>query len=182
MYKMSGIFFATALCVAAMAQPSVAVAQVSSADSATLQGFTLDDAFLGKWKAVQTDAAKDPCHLDAMRVLKGGMGHNGQPQSLSQMASAYDAQPGVHAMLASHGLTATEYMAGVITLFSAGVQQLAAQHPDMVKKGYISSASNVSPANMAYYNAHKDEIHQFSQQLAQQRLQQSGGKMPTCAG
>lgn len=98
------------------------------------------------------------------------------------MTSAYGARPDVHAKLASHGLTATEYMAGVITLFSADVQQFVVQHPDMAKKGYVSSASNVSPANMAFHDTHKNDIRQFSQQIAQQRLQQSGGEMPACAG
>lgn len=178
MQKITSLVLASVISIACFSQPTLASPGApSGADVAALQSFSLDSAFLDKWKAVQTDAAKDPCNLDAMHTLMK-MERGGQKQSIDQVASEYDAQPGVHAMLASHGITARDYMTGVMTLFAAGMQEMAQEHPGMVKK----TSFQVSPANMAFYREHKDEIHQFSQQTGQQMLHQNGGKLSTCAG
>ncbi|HUA79448.1 MAG TPA: hypothetical protein VL997_03685 [Dyella sp.] len=178
MQTITRLALASLIGMAAFSQPVFASSTPASGiDTTTLRNFSLDTTFLSKWKAVQTDALKDPCHLDAMFTLMK-MTHDGQKYSVDQVASGYDAQPGVHAMLASHGITARDYLAGVMTLFAAGKQEMAEEHPGMVKK----TGFQVSEANLAFYRQHKDEIHQFSQQTGEQMLRQNGGKMPTCPG
>lgn len=154
----------------ATAVPASHAASASAADMAALQHFTLTDDFLGRYLAVQKDIAKDPCRLGMISLLKG------RERSLEQAAAAYDAQPGVHAMLASHGLTARKAIMGMSVLMAAAMQDLSAQHPGMVQGGGMA----VSPANMAFYRAHKARIRQFNMQIGRQELEASGGKLPAC--
>ncbi len=109
---------------------------------------------------------------------------NDESESLDQMASRYDAQPGVHAMLSRHGLTAHAYLLGAFTLFTAGMQDIAQQHPTMVSKGYLQTAPSftVGATNMAFYLRHQANIHRQMQQLGQQQIQVNGGEPPNCAG
>jgi hypothetical protein len=38
----------------------------------------------------------------------------------------------------------------------------------------------VSPENMAFYQAHKDEIRRHSTELARAQLKANGGQLPAC--
>jgi hypothetical protein len=139
-------------------------------DLAAVQNFRLTDEFLAKYLAVLDDAEKDPCnHLGLLGILRGGK------QSLDQMVAAYDAQPGVHAMLARHGLTAREEILGALTLLAASMQK---EHPDLVQ-----SSGAVSPVNLAFYKAHETALaasRQHRMELARQRLKANHGKLPAC--
>ena len=190
---------------ACLAFDTVAIAAaptaVSSADVAALQSFRLDESFLAKWKAMQSGASADPCHLNLVMVLRSGKVDDAndndededspagprKPQakpvrSLDQSAALYESQPGAKALLAKNGLTAREYVVGGMTLLGAAVQQVATEHPEMVAKGYVKRDANVSvsPANMAFYRAHKDEMHAFSQKLGKEEMSRNGGKFPRC--
>ena len=83
--------------------------------------------------------------------------------TLDQAAAQYDAQPGVHAMLASHGLTAKEIFLGMTTLMAAAAQDLNQAHPGMVKTS--GAAAHVSAANMAFFESHKQAIRQYSMRI-----------------
>jgi hypothetical protein len=144
----------------------------AAGDAAAVQNFRLSDGFLEKYQAVEADVAKDPCRLGAFGLLKS------EGKSLDQVAAEYDAQPGVHAMLARHGLTARETLLGMATLMSAAMEDLSKAHPGMVQKD--PDAPAVNPANMAFYQSHKDGIRQREMQLAQQMMQANHGKLPAC--
>jgi len=176
-HTFSGAVLAFSLAFAA--SPVTHAAPARAADLAAFRSFTLSEGFLDKWKAIQQDSVKDPCNLGVASLLAGD-----DEQSLEQMAASYDAQPGVHAMLERHGLSAREYLVGSFTMLAAGVQDMAKQHPEMVEKGYIqaSPAGAVSEANMAFYHQHQADVMQLMQKLGQQTLSANGGHMPDCAG
>lgn len=161
---------ALALCLVATVPAACAASSSGGADP---QGFTLTDGFLAKYQAAELDIAKDPCRLGFFKL----MGRDGAGLTLDQAAARYDAQPGVHAMLAGHGLTAHDMLTGVATLTAAAMQEMKAKHPGMVQ---TSGATQVSAANMAFYQSHKDAIHQFAMQVGQQQMRANGGKMPAC--
>ncbi len=177
---LSSALLATTLTFAAVLTAQAAPPP-SGADIAALRDFTLSGDFLDKWKAVQMDAVKDPCNLGVMSILSQD---ENDSRSFDQLVASYDARPGVHAMLSRHGLTAHDYLAGALTLVSAGIQDIAQQHPEMVSKGYIKNESGftVSDANMAFYRQHKTDIRQLMQKLGKLSLQANGGKLPDCAG
>lgn len=146
----------------------------SAADIAAINSFQLDQDFLDRYMAIQEDAAKDPCNLSMLTLLG-----DEQPHSLDQVASRYDAQPGVHAMLARHGLTARQALIGMSVLIGAAMQDMKQTHPEMAQ--YMSShGGGVSPRNLAFYRAHKTQIHQHQQALGKLELAANGGKLPAC--
>lgn len=149
------------------------VAQADQAqDMADLQHFMLTEDYLAKYEAVQDDAAADPCNLSPLMLLKGDGG------SIDEMAKAYDAQPGVHAMLARHGLTARENILGTMTLMLAAFQELKETHPDMVtSKG---PTPTINAANMAFYKSHKAALHEHAMALGKKQLEANHGKLPAC--
>ena len=149
----------------------------SSPGGADVQGFTLSDSFLAKYQAVELDIAKDPCRLGFVKLMGLGGGTNADNLPLAQAAARYDAQPGVHAMLAKHGLTAHDMLSGVATLTTAAMLDLRQTHPDMVE---VNGQQPVSAANMAFYRTHKNAIHQFAMRVGQEQLRANGGKLPAC--
>ena len=144
----------------------------SAADVAAIRGFTLNDTFLQHYLDANDDIARDPCRLGMIDLLK----HGDTFGSIDQAAAHYDAQPGVHAMLARHGLTAREMVLGMVTLSSAAVQDVRKQHPQAMAEGGLP----VSASNMAFYEAHKAQLHQHMQSVAREQLKANGGKLPAC--
>ena len=142
----------------------------SAADVAAIRGFTLNDTFLQHYLDANDDIARDPCRLGMIDLLK----HGDTFGSIDQAAAHYDAQPGVHAMLARHGLTAREMVLGMVTLSSAAVQDVRKQHPQAMAEGGLP----VSASNMAFYEAHKAQLHQHMQSVAREQLKANGGKLP----
>jgi hypothetical protein len=149
----------------------------ASADMAEMQNFRLTDDFLQRYQAYEDEAAEKPCELSPI-VLLGN--DDDQDRSLGETAAAFDARPGVHAALQRHGLTARELILGMGTLMGAAIHEIAAKHPDMVEKGEIKMNGSISPANMAFYEAHKDALQRHNRQRAQEQLKKNGGKLPAC--
>ncbi|MBP1474268.1 hypothetical protein J7I44_08150 [Frateuria sp. MAH-13] len=146
----------------------------SAADIAAINSFQLDQDFLDRYMAVQEDAAKNPCHLSMLALLG-----DEQPRSLDQVASRYDAQPGVHAMFARHGLTGRQALIGMSVLTAAAMQDLEQSHPEMTQ--YVDThGSRVSAGNLVFYRAHNARIHQHQQALGKRLLAANGGKLPDC--
>ena len=160
-----GLFSATAACAS------------QAADAAALQDFQLTDDFLAHYESFEEDVAQDPCNLSPLLSMQKAQSSQ---MGLDEMAAAYDAQPGVHAVLARNDLTAKTAMLGMMTLLGAAMQDIAAQHPDMVKNGEMSSTLKVSDANMAFYQAHQAEIHEHQMKLGQEQLKRNHGKLPAC--
>lgn len=145
---------------------------LAPADAAALHEFRLTDDFLQRYMAAGDEIAKDPCRLGMIDLLKQG----DRIGSIDQLARRYDTQPGVHAMLARHGLSAREMVLGMMTLTGAAVEDLRKLHPDAVQGG----GSMVSASNVAFYDAHKAQIRQHNQEIAHQQLQANGGELPAC--
>jgi hypothetical protein len=142
-------------------------------DMAAFQSFRLDDAFMAKYQAAEADAAKDPCHLAPLGLL-----HGDSNKSLDQVAADYDKQPGVHAMLARHGLTAREDILGAMTLMVAGMETLQKQHPGMVQMS--GTMPPIPPANLAYFQAHQADLQQHAMAIGKAQMAANHGKLPAC--
>lgn len=170
-----------ALLLALPAGGSALAAGPSADDLSAVESFRLTDGFIRKWETFQAQAAEKPCELSPMLALQKAQK---KPMSLDETAAAFDAQPGVHAMLEKDGLTARQALLGMATLMNAAAQDIAAQHPDLVKKGEIqpNQGFEVGKANMAVYRAHKDELHRQQMKLAREQMQRNGGKLPACFG
>lgn len=160
------------LMLAAFVPPAHAAGPMSPADTAALHDFRLSEDFLQRYMAAGDEIAKDPCKLGMIDLLK----QDDRPGSIDQLADHYDAQPGVHAMLARHGLTAREMVLGMMTLTGAAVEDLRKLHPEAVQ----GSGSVISASNLAFYDAHKAQIRQHNQAIAHRQLQANGGKLPPC--
>lgn len=144
-------------------------AEHSAADIATVHDYTLTSSFLDKWEAISKDPNAPACTLMTLNL---------HGDSLSEAISEYDARPGNHNYLASHGLTSRDMILGTSALAAAAMQEMQAKHPEFVKG---NAARLVSPQNMAFYQGHKDEIHSLMQKVGKARLSQNGGKLPDCA-
>ncbi|HEX7814591.1 hypothetical protein [Dyella sp.] len=158
------------LCLAATVPAACAAPSSGGADP---QGFTLTDSFLARYQAAELDIAKDPCRLGFFKL----MGGDSAGLTLDQAATRYDAQPGVHAMLASHGLTAHDMLTGVGTLMAAAAQDENTRHPGTFE---VKGGHRVSEANMAFYRSHKQAMQQYNRQLGQEQLRANGGRLPAC--
>lgn len=146
----------------------------SPADVQAMQSFTLDADFLQRYVAVQDESARDICRLGMVNLFKEG----DRIKSLDEAARHYDAQPGVHAMLARHGVSARQMVLGMATLVSAAAQDLKETHPAAAR--YITAEGHVSAQNMAFYRAHKAELRQHMREVGKRQLAANGGKLPAC--
>jgi hypothetical protein len=173
MKKPNGLTRGMASLVLCLVATVPAACSASSSGGADPQGFTLTDGFLAKYQAAELDIAKDPCRLGFFKL----MGHDGSGMTLDQAAAQYDAQPGVHAMLASHGLTARDMLTGMGVLMAAAAQDMNSRHPGMVE---VQGGHPVSGANLAFYRSHRQAMQQFNRQLGQQQLRANGGRLPAC--
>lgn len=146
----------------------------STADIAAYRNFKLTDEFFDRYMAVEDDIAKDPCRLGMIGMLAGEY----KNMSLDEAAAHWDTKPGVHAMLASHDITAKQMILGFGTLMSAAFQDLAQKYPKMSD----GNGPQVSEANMAFYRSHKAEIRKFSRERMRRQMQTHGGKIsiPSC--
>lgn len=162
---------------AALANDTAASTAQAATGAAAVPDFTLTDAFLAKYQTYQEEAAKDPCALSPLLALSGEENEN---LTLDQAVAKFGAKPGVAAALQRAGLSAHDLIVGMATLMGAAAQEVAAQHPDMVAKGEIKLGVKVSPANMAFYQQHKDALHAHQMALAKEQLAKNGGKLPAC--
>ena len=99
--------FASSLLAAALSMgigsPAIAKPGNSAADVAAIHDYTLTTGFLEKWEAIATDPAAPSCSLMTLNL---------HGDSLNEMIANYDARPGNHAYLSSHGLSFARYGAG----------------------------------------------------------------------
>lgn len=177
----ASLAFTMTLAVAASV-PARAAAP-SHADQAAITNFRLTESFLKRDQAYVLDTRGDPCRYSMMSTFMQLLGGN---VSLDRAASAYDARPGVHELLAKHGLTAREAILGGFAMFITGMK-VASGGPDGRKMDMtVSGASTpVMRENVEFYKAHLPEIHQFQARMdaaGRELAQRSGGKMPACAG
>lgn len=142
--------------------------------------FRLTDSFLKRDLAYTLDGSRDPCRYAFLPLL--GKLQNGHA-SLDQIAAEYDARPGVHAMLAKHGLTAREALVGGLAMLSASISVMT---PEARRLGATISQSGpqtpTTRANIAFYKAHLPEINAFHARLsavASQRVRQGGMRLAT---
>lgn len=140
-------------------------AQPSRTDVQTLNDYTLTEGFLKKWETIMADPDKPTCNLMTLN-LRG--------TSLDERIAEYDARPGNHAYLASHGMTSREMVLGTTMLALAGMQEMQSNAPGQVEEG---SGMRVSDRNMAFHQSHKNEIMKAMQKASTAR----GGKMSDCA-
>jgi len=160
---------ATAFFVGANMSARADAEQPSAADLAAFRNYSLTTSFLQKWEAVAQDPKAPQCNLTTLTL---------HAKALDALVREYDQRPGVHASLESHGLTAREVILATSTLTAAAIQDMREKHPGIAAQGI--SAQPVSAANMAFYRAHHDELHQIMQRVAQQRLRAEGGKGSVC--
>lgn len=139
--------------------------QPPAADLAALRGVTLDATFLRKWLTIGVDP-KAPRQAIDLLTLKQGDG----PKSLDAMVATLSARPGAAAYLAQQGLTAREYVLGGTALMAAALDDMTALHPELAPEG-APGAPATTPANLAFFRAHKNEIHQVMQAEGRRRLQ-----------
>jgi hypothetical protein len=171
---------AAALALLVGAAPS-ARAAAPSAGMAAVANFRLTDSFLKRDIAYVLDTSDDPCRYSLMSAL---VSMQSNQASLDQIVSRYDARPGVHAMLAKHGLTAREAVVGSFALMAANMQALS-ESPGGKKLGVTTSGTPTPTmrANVAFYKAHSSELRQFHAKIgraARANLQKNGGKLPAC--
>lgn len=164
-----------ALSVTAGAQPAGKPTAQQAADMAAVHNFKLTTGFVKKYEAYSKDAAQKPCQLSPMLALaKSGK----QSMTLDQTVATFDAQPGVHAALARHGLSARELLLGTFTLAAAAMQDMQARHPELAAGD--NSGPKVSAANMAFYHKHGKQILQYQRKTGMAAFHANGGKLPAC--
>lgn len=151
--------------------------QPDAADLKAISTYTLSDSFIGTWKKVLSASSKDVCHLDPMLAMRA---YHDSP-TLAALASKYDAQPGVHAMLTNAGTNAHDYLLGMTVLMTAALQEGLKEHPEAAAQ-IKNSGPQVNPANLAFVKTHEADMRAYSMQVAQQVKAANGGNMPNCAG
>lgn len=156
---------ATALSLTCISKASAQPAQPSRADVQTLRDYSLTDGFLKKWETIMEDPNKPTCSLMTL-TLHGN--------SLDERVAEYDARPGNHAYLSSHGMTSRDMVLGTTMMALAGMQEMSVNAPDMAEG---NTGIKVSAKNMAFHKTHKAEVQRAMQKANAAR----GGKVPNCA-
>ncbi|SMF08770.1 hypothetical protein SAMN06265365_102155 [Tistlia consotensis] len=133
--------------LAALALP--AAAALSEQDQAAIRNYTLTTRYLSQVQALTRDAeAKGvKASLDADDFKKA--------KDLDALAAQLDAKPGVHALMAAHGLTAREYLVGALALYGAG---MVVKYGDDPQQGKYIDKSKANPKNVEFYKQHQKEI------------------------
>jgi uncharacterized protein YdbL (DUF1318 family) len=112
-----------------------ASASLNATDEATLAQHVLTENELNRLAAVMADAS---VHGQGASINMAGT------ESLESIAAQVDAQPGAHALLASHGFTAKEYVVTVLSTLRVAMN---------ARTGRTTSAPNA-----AFYRAHQAQI------------------------
>lgn len=172
----------------ALATPSVATAATPShaimkANMEEVTNYRLTESFLRSDFAYALETAKHPCRHTSMRgfaLLK-----EARSQPIDQVAARFDTQPGVHAMLVKHDLTARQAVVGGFAMMMTSLTYMSgdakAHHVEVT--GGPTQHTAAMKANLAFYKAHLPEINAFHQKMgaiAQQIVDENGGKMPAC--
>lgn len=112
-----------------------AAASFDAADQATLAKHVLTENELSRLTAVMEDA-KAHGHAPSVNMAAAG--------SLDALAAKADKEPGVHALLASHGFTARDYVVAALTTVRTAM---------MARTG-----AGTGTPNVAFYRAHQAQI------------------------
>lgn len=115
------------------------------ADQLVLRNYTLTQDNVTKLNAAQRDA--DAKQLDLKFF-------DAQTHSIDAAAATLDREPGAHALLAAHGLTARE---GVLTALAAGSAMMSIKLAHTPYASKLQTAQ-VNPANVAFVRAHMAEF------------------------
>jgi hypothetical protein len=143
----AAVAFAASLPIAVSAQSQAGPAALSPSDQSEIRDFRLDDAFLGRLKAITTDPATSA--LNGQKIDPTGA------HSLNDLAARVDAVPQLKAVINRNGLTSRQYLVGTFALVNAAMVDTMQNNPAMAQ--YVKKDS-VSTANVNFYESHKDEI------------------------
>ncbi|MGH8782485.1 hypothetical protein [Paraburkholderia sp.] len=146
--------WALLLCMGMLGSP--AARAFTPAEQDEVQHFTLTEDFLQRYAA-----ASQEVHAQ---------GHSAQPvqtpkktsagaSTIDTLTASVEQSPGEMAILQRHGLTARQAVLGSIVLGSARLQDMRSANPEIAKR--MGASKDVSPANMAFYQSHKEAIHQM---------------------
>lgn len=145
-------------------------------DLQAVQSFQLTEDFLARYQAVQQDISKNPAQLGMTCITHNAARLHHQHGSLDKAIAKWTSRPGVSEMLASHNMTAREFMVGKAALAFAHIGYLKQQHPKLAKRLTSENAPfAASDENIAFYAAHRKEIHQFMMEIGRQMLHRGEG-------
>ena len=147
MRLLSGAALAAALVLSASTAALAKGADISPADLAQLKSYTLSMDKINAMQAAMDDAKKAG-KSEQMRST----GDNAQ--SLAAMEANIKAMPGAMAIFSKHGLTAHDVVVMPFALMDAG---MCIAYPSAAPK----LADRVSPAQVAFYKAHKAELEKM---------------------
>ncbi|KEZ76395.1 hypothetical protein [Salinisphaera hydrothermalis] len=132
------------------------IALASEADDvAAFRDFQLDSHYLHRWMAVKREATAKGVRMQVLPLQSGGSAASGN-DSLSALTAHLDAEPGVHAILAHHGMTARDFVLGSLVLVTARMALYPGAGGD--------AQAGVSRHNLDFVRAHKAEVDRFIQQ------------------
>jgi hypothetical protein len=125
---------------------------LTPADQAEITQYKLTDSFVQKFLVI---SAEGHAHPDASTIT--------DPKDMAKHMSSLDAltatitqTPAAVAALKRQGLSPREGVVGSIVIMRAAMADSMLADPKMSK--YVDQSKLPSPANMAVYRAHKDEI------------------------
>ncbi|HTT99387.1 MAG TPA: hypothetical protein VMF58_15165 [Rhizomicrobium sp.] len=147
MRLLSGAALAAALVLSASSAVFAKGADISPADLAQLKSYTLSMAKIQGMQAAMDDAKKSG-------MDKKMANSNDNSQSLAEMETRIKAMPGAMAIFARHGLTAHDVVVMPFALMDAG---MCVAYPSAAPK----LADRVSPAQIAFYKAHKADLEKM---------------------
>lgn len=137
--------------------PSLAMAQgqvLTAADRAEIASFTLTTDVITRLQGVTTDG-------QAMHTKHAALDMS-QVHSLDDMANQMAAvDPRITPLLAKHGFTPHQFVVANLALVNAVTAANAANNPGMAGQG---DRSTFNPANVVFYEAHRDAINALMQQ------------------
>lgn len=146
--------WALALCMAVLG--STAAHAFTQAERDEVLHFTLTEDFLQRYGAASHEVhaqghSAQPAQTPKKTPAGGSM--------IDTLTASVEQSPGEMAILQKHGLTARQAVLGSIVIGSARLQDMRSTNPQMA--GRMPDSKDVSPANMAFYQMHKEEIHKL---------------------
>lgn len=149
-------------------------------DLHTVQNFQLTEDFLTRYQAVQKDMSKNPAQLGMTCITHNTSRPPRQHGSFDEAIAKWTSRSGVSEMLASHDMSAREFMVGKAALAFAHIGYLKQQHPKLAKrmtnKDFPFTGSD---ASIAFYAAHRKEIRQFMRKTGR-KMAQRGERARSC--
>lgn len=171
---------AALLLILGLAAQSPAAHALTKDDLQAVRTFQLTESFLVDYQAVQQDIAQNPAQLGMTCIAHNPAQMHHQRTSLDDAITKWTSRSGVSDMLASHHMSAKEFMVGKAALAFAHVGYLKQQHPALAKRATNEDFPyTASDDNIAFYAAHHAEIQQFMRNTGRKMLQR-GEKPRQC--